>query len=118
MTILNTEQVVGDSIWGFSWMGVIFGALFILGFIMTIIEIVDGGDSPFPFLLCICCAVLCFVGFATGTDIYTTQYEIICEDDFEYPQDYIAEHKFIEKRGDIWVWQDILTEEDYDGNSE
>ena len=118
MTILNTEQVVVQSVWGFSWLGVTFGIFCLICFIGTIIEIVDGDDSPFPFIACICCAVICFVGFATGKDIHTTQYEIICEDDFEYPQDYVAEHKFIEKRGDIWVWQDILPEEEPNGDSE
>lgn len=113
MTILNTTEVVFEETAGWSWLGLICGILMIVLFGFGIV--LDSPADVFCLLGAACVGALVFFLFDTsGEPIMVNQYEVTCEDDYAYPQDYVEHHRFIEKRGDIWVWQDIepIKEED------
>ena len=102
MKILNVEEVIVNTHWGWSWFafGLICFAIasFLLAWYLR---------TEYP---CIWGIVLILAGLLifrySGPVDKVNQYEMTCTDDYTWSQPFVESHTFIEKRGDIWVWQD------------
>lgn len=111
MTIANVEEIVIGHHAGWSWLGFILGGIGIIIWLSALIHNEFDVHSTILEILGVivgACLMGTSVGLflTAGPEDTVNQYEIICESDFTYPQDFIESHTFIEKRGDIWVWQD------------
>ena len=103
MKILNVEEVVINNHWGWSWFafGLICAAIAIFG-LAYYLRIAD----IFPGLGIGLIIIGLFMFRYSGPVDKVNQYEMTCTDDYTWSQLFVESHTFIEKRGDIWVWQD------------
>ena len=88
VTVLYTSKYLISETWGWSWGGLIFAIIAILGLIGFIIGLKDGDDSigiSGIFCLLLCATLSLFI-FSHATNIYGTEYNVTIDNDVTFSQ--------------------------------
>ena len=111
MEILSTNSVIVDYMPGINWLVVLMVVCFVINVIALIIHIAAGnGGWAFVAIIGIAFSILGAVADyqAGGDPIYTNEYDILCNEAYQYGQDWLKTHNLIEVNGRVWTWQDKL----------
>lgn len=87
VTVLYTSKYMVDAMWGWSWVGLIFVILTILGLMLFIIGLRDGDDIGLVGIFCLILGVtFSLLFFSHGTVIYGTEYNVTIDNDVTFSQ--------------------------------
>ena len=109
MEILSTNSVIIDYTPGFNGTVITLIICAVLDLFCAFLQIKN--KKPFWIAFGIFATILCtfsaILNYRIGGDpIYTNEYEILCDEDYQYSQDWLKEHNLIEVNNKVWVWQD------------
>lgn len=112
MKILSTNSVIIDYTPGFNGAVIMLIICAVLDLFCVFLQIKN--KKPFWIAFGIFATILCtfsaILNYRIGGDpIYTNEYEILCDEDYVFDQDFLKTHTLVEQHKKVWTWRENET---------